>query len=66
MQGIWQRDASLRRGFYLVHRSLVEKPVDILKEWPLPFDGENKRNEVYERLKKRLLEYKMQHGGAAA
>lgn len=63
MQGICQRDAALRRGFYLIHRSLVEKPIDILEEWPLPFDEDpmeetRRRVEVlrsqYEIIKKQL------------
>ena len=28
-----------RNGYYLIHRSLVQKPVDILAEIPLPFDN---------------------------
>lgn len=66
MQGIWQRDAGIRRGFYLVHRSLVDKPVDIMDEWPLPFDDHTEKTNTFERLKKRLLEYKQQHGAGIA
>lgn len=32
-------------GFDLIHRSLVEKPVDIFAAIPLPFDDELKENE---------------------
>lgn len=66
-QGILQSQAPLRRAAYLVHRSLIEKPVDIEAEWPLPFDIKtDDQASTFERLKKKLLEYKLKHGSPTA
>lgn len=72
MQGIVQNEAPIRRAAYLIHRSLVEKPVDIRNEWPLPLDDHSEIGSTFDRMKKMyfeqkaLLEHKMRHGGAAA
>jgi hypothetical protein len=71
LQGIYQSQEGLRRAAYLIHCSLAEKPTDINKWWPLPFD-ENKHQATWERTKqiywqqKALLEKKMKHGAARA
>lgn len=70
--GIWNSEAPLRRAAYLIHRSLVEKPVNILSEWPLPLDDHSSIEGTFERMKtmyfeqKALLEHKIKHGRAAA
>lgn len=43
----------LRAGFNLVHCSMVEKPADILKVLPLPYDDElNKAEDLFEEYEK--------------
>lgn len=66
LQGIYQQEGAIRRAAYLIHRSLVEKPVEIMKEWPLPFDDHSEEENTMERLKQFYIEYKMKHGRAAA
>jgi hypothetical protein len=60
--GIQQRDSGLRRAAYLIHCSLIPKKDRIgATEWmPLPFDREDTKSNVFDRLKKRQLELNKQ------
>jgi len=42
VQGFVDRQRIERRNAYLIHCSLVEKPVDMLEYLPLPYDEELK------------------------
>ena len=46
IQGFVDRQRIERRNAYLIHCSLVEKPVDMLEYLPLPYDEELKEQET--------------------
>jgi hypothetical protein len=65
LRGIWQRESGLRRAAYLIHRSLVEKPVEIMREWPLPFDDNSEVENTWQRLYEFQQQYKLKNAARA-
>lgn len=63
--GLQQKESGLRRAAFLIHCSLVEKKhrVSEAKYWPLPFDDNESKTSVFERLKQRQLSLKEKENG---